>query len=399
MYKTVLYRIGRHALVCSLAILGGTATVALAFTEPSVGPTGGTVYAPINTGGTAQTKSGNFTSSGTLTGNTVNGTSNVCLSGNCISSWAALAGTGLSGGASTLSLNTTSISTCTNATTNKLYWDGTNSRLACGTDQTSAGGGWTDDGATVRLTTSTDSVGIGTASPTGRMELLSGSDSIRFLDSSTGINGTGIRHPYGGSTYLIGVGYNTSNNDMGLGVMQLPGTLTVSLFYSPSTNRDYLQTYGKDLYIETQTGSIGNVLIPSGNVGIGVPPAYKLDVAGDVNASGCFRGPGGSYAGTCVSDKLLKKNITSLSGSLEKIAALNPVSFEFNDPKYGAGLQEGLIAQEVEKIFPDWVTTGEDGYKRIRYGLELQMRLIGAVKEQQNEIESLKARIEALERR
>jgi hypothetical protein len=62
------------------------------------------------------------------------------------------AGTGLTGGgaitigaggSTSLSLNTAGISTCTNATTNKIIWDSTNNRLNCATDQTGGAGGFT----------------------------------------------------------------------------------------------------------------------------------------------------------------------------------------------------------------------------------------------------------------
>ncbi len=73
----------REALRSTVLLLsiGAVAVIAFAYSEPTLAPTGGTVYAPVNTSGTAQTKSGNFTSSGTLTGNTVNVTSQLCLPG------------------------------------------------------------------------------------------------------------------------------------------------------------------------------------------------------------------------------------------------------------------------------------------------------------------------------
>ena len=63
----------------------------------------------------------------------------------------------------------------------------------------------------------------------------------------------------------------------------------------------------------------------------------------------------------------------------------------------------GLIAQDVEKIVPELVTTGPDGYKGIDYN-GLAPLLIGSTQElqriimnQQNEIEELKARVSDLE--
>ena len=58
------------------------------------------------------------------------------------------------------------------------------------------------------------------------------------------------------------------------------------------------------------------------------------------------------------SDERIKKNITSInpSNALQKIMELNPVTFNWKDNT--TGLQEGLIAQEVQKVFPNIVSVG-----------------------------------------
>lgn len=56
----------------------------------------------------------------------------------------------------------------------------------------------------------------------------------------------------------------------------------------------------------------------------------------------------------------------------------------------------GLIAQEVEKVFPELVSQGE-GMKAVQYG-NLVAPLIEAVKEQQRIISNLEARIMILEK-
>ena len=52
-----------------------------------------------------------------------------------------------------------------------------------------------------------------------------------------------------------------------------------------------------------------------------------------------------------------------------------------------------MIAQEVEKYFPELVVTGKDGYKSLNYA-QFTAVLLEAVKEQQAEIEKLKAQNE-----
>jgi Chaperone of endosialidase len=78
----------------------------------------------------------------------------------------------------------------------------------------------------------------------------------------------------------------------------------------------------------------------------------------------------------------------------ERIGRLRGVSWDWRDEapdevKRQPGM--GVIAQDVERVFPELVTTGADGYKRVNY-IGLIGPLIEAVKE-------LAARVEALERR
>lgn len=95
------------------------------------------------------------------------------------------------------------------------------------------------------------------------------------------------------------------------------------------------------------------------------------------------------------SDKRLKKNIKTLNNSLEKITSLRGVNFEWKDKE---GNQIGLIAQEVEKVFPEFVSIGPDNnMKGIDYS-SLVAPLIEAVKELKKENKSLIKRVELLEK-
>ena len=90
------------------------------------------------------------------------------------------------------------------------------------------------------------------------------------------------------------------------------------------------------------------------------------------------------------SDERYKKNIQQLEQSLDKVTHLTGVSYEWKTEEYGdrgfkEGRQIGLIAQEVEKVFPELVQTDSDGYKGVAYD-KLVPVLIEAVKEQQKEI-------------
>ena len=125
----------------------------------------------------------------------------------------------------------------------------------------------------------------------------------------------------------------------------------------------------------------GNLLLlpTGGNVGIGTTsPTQKLEVAGNVKATGFL------YS----SDRELKTNIMQLENSLEKLKQLEGVSFNW---KENGEEDIGLIAQDVEKVFPELVS-GTNGNKAVEYG-NLVAVLIEAIKEQQKQIDELKAKL------
>jgi hypothetical protein len=99
-----------------------------------------------------------------------------------------------------------------------------------------------------------------------------------------------------------------------------------------------------------------------GLVGIGTTaPDATLSVNGTADKPG-----GGSW--TTFSDARLKKNVKPLEGALDRLMRLQGVTFEYKDPDAIHelhGVQIGMIAQEVEKIFPDWVDTAPNGMKRL----------------------------------
>jgi len=123
---------------------------------------------------------------------------------------------------------------------------------------------------------------------------------------------------------------------------------------------------------QSNTVILGN----NANVGIGInTPAVRLQVFGDIRVgnagtNGCLqRFDGAALSGTCTSDQNLKKDITYLDNMLGKVSALKVSTYSWNDIAVGkykyAGNTEitGLIAQDVEMVFPHLVSTNSDGYK------------------------------------
>ena len=104
---------------------------------------------------------------------------------------------------------------------------------------------------------------------------------------------------------------------------------------------------------------------------------------GSIDASGTISGQ--SVVQT--SDQRLKDNIQTQMNSLEKIKSLRGVTFEWkSDPSNEQHI--GFIAQEVQEIYPEMVTTNEDGYKAVNYAV-LVSSLVEAIKELDKKVDML----------
>jgi hypothetical protein len=103
----------------------------------------------------------------------------------------------------------------------------------------------------------------------------------------------------------------------------------------------------------------------------------------------------GAY--TSSSDLRLKKDIQLIGNVLPAVMQLQPKMYHYKDTKTEVPLSYGFIAQEVEKLFPDFVKTkGEDGMKGITYQY-FSVLAIKAIQEQQTTIDAQNKRIEKLE--
>ena len=125
----------------------------------------------------------------------------------------------------------------------------------------------------------------------------------------------------------------------------------------------------------------------NGNVGVGanITPSFQFEVAGAGTAG---KPGGGSWSNS--SDRRLKKNIEDLDGSLDKLMRLRGVSFEYLDPdaiNELPGQRLGMVAQEVEEVFPDWVSPGGHGYKTLTFrGFEaLAVEALRELREEKDE--------------
>jgi hypothetical protein len=143
------------------------------------------------------------------------------------------------------------------------------------------------------------------------------------------------------------------------------------------------------------------VIDNTGKVGIGTSsPAYPLDVAGQVHATGF----------PTSSDMRFKEDIQPIDDALDKVLQLQGVYFKWNHLhretlKRSSTLtsrQVGLIAQQVKEVLPEvvseWADQGAEDYLAIDYS-RLAAVTIEAIKELKSENNMLRERIATLERK
>jgi hypothetical protein len=179
--------------------------------------------------------------------------------------------------------------------------------------------------------------------------------------------------------------YDTSNISGGLGIRLDSGPVQDGLGIEWRTGTTWhwnIDQFGTDPWLR--------FFIEDANDGSGALRMY-LTTAGNLWIAGSL---------TQGSDVRFKKDISELSNSgsvLEKLKKLRGVYYKLNDlaKKFGYNDDQrhiGIIAQEIEKEFPELVSEWEqDGikYKAVDYS-RLTAVLLEAIKEQQKEIEELK---------
>jgi len=139
----------------------------------------------------------------------------------------------------------------------------------------------------------------------------------------------------------------------------------------------------------------GNFLIA--NSGITTINAHvDINDSLDVNDISCNGNINAAGTVTSNSDARLKDNVVVIPDALEKIAGLRGVSFTRNDLDDGGKVHIGLIAQEVEAVFPE-VISG-DKLKAVAYG-NIVAPLIEAIKTLKSQNEVLSRRLDAMDAR
>lgn len=125
-----------------------------------------------------------------------------------------------------------------------------------------------------------------------------------------------------------------------------------------------------------------------------------------LSATGVVSGVFGTYH--VASDGRLKRNVVNIPNALKRVLAPRGINFKWKDAHLdGDSLQMGLIAQEVEKVFPETVHTAKDKMrtKAVEYEhligalVEAIKELDGIVKQKDAELQGQGRRIGTVESR
>lgn len=225
-----------------------------------------------------------------------------------------------------------------------------------------------------------------------------GALSLNNANHNTGVGRSALQNATGGENAAVGA-YALSSQTTGGGntAIGYNANVPVGSSISNSTAIGYLAVVDASNKIRLGNGGV-TLVETAGDLRVG---------AGSPN--GCVQdGNANALVGTCISDLRLKTQITPFSPLLERLVSLEPVHFlwraaEHPELQLGSEPSYGLIAQDVERIFPELVDDGPQGYKVVRYG-QLPLMLLMAIKEQQEiigrqraENDDLRERVERLE--
>jgi len=251
---------------------------------------------------------------------------------------------------------------------------------------------------------SSGNVGIGTSSPSLRLEVGGSFGGIAISNTTTTSGTTNIQQSYSGGTAELRIGSNASSSTAAAMIVKtgdagnviFNGNLLVKSIVAPfgSAPGVALMNGANNGYLQTGTSSTASTTAaifynPNG-------------VVGAINTSGSAT----SYVTS--SDYRLKNTIAPMTGALAKVALLKPCTYKWNaDDSAG----EGFIAHELAEVVPECVTgekdevdaEGNPQYQGIDTSF-LVATLTAAIQEQQaiilaqqTALTALTARVEALE--
>lgn len=229
------------------------------------------------------------------------------------------------------------------------------------------------------------------------------SEALLCVDSSASYSGINIS----AKPFEIRAGANTSRIRIGAGLGVFVGSghidnSNTTLIVRSTSN---LPTDNNVRFESSQGNAIftivnsSTVFFTTGTLaGIGTnTPTSTLDVIGTIrqtNTLNCATGiqitSTGALQGCVASDMRLKKNIVPLAHKIGSIDDIKTVSYMWKDTTRGLGEKDGMLAQDVEKVWPNVIVPGgNNGMK----GLDNYAMIAHIIEE----VKALRKRVQELE--
>ena len=265
----------------------------------------------------------------------------------------------------------------------------------------------TNNGTTAVTIDTSQNVGIGTASPNAKVEILNTSAGAvvtqLFLHNASDTDGTGARLDFSGLTngtiptasitnVRIGSGaYALTFNNFGGGSNQERMRITSDGNLEMASNAGFLQLPTNQTMRVPSTGGIGYVGY--------INSATAFQIAYNSTSAGVQLSSGATSWGT-FSDSRLKNITGTYANALNDIAQIQPVKFTWKSDEDNKP-QVGVIAQSVQNVVPESVDSttikmdGTEEYLTVRY-TELIPLMIASIQELKAELDATKAEVQAL---
>jgi hypothetical protein len=248
--------------------------------------------------------------------------------------------------------------------------------------------------------TANGNVGIGTNAPNAKLD-------IKGIGNNNSSYGLGVRNSSDNYSFVVrddgnvGIGTPTPSSKLEIAGGNNAGFLRLN----NGTTNPFVIYFGNNLggvsnsdgvvYFEiagTETYVMGGHVVPDDNLTRDLGSSNRK--WGNVYANDMYLNSISNWISNWYwSDKRFKKDIEPINSALSNVLKLKPVKYswkteEFPDKHFDNKRHIGLIAQEVEEVYPELVNTNNEGFKSVDYN-KLTVVLIKAIQELNNKIEQL----------
>ena len=265
-------------------------------------------------------------------------------------------------------------------------------------------------GSDTLVVDSTSRVGIGTASPSGKLGVQSATGEIGFnAGTSSSPERGNLYFTTDGSGWKFNIGKYQSSSFSSLMTFQDNGNVGIGVtspsFSYGSLGLEIQSTGDTSLRLERDGSTAFEISARSSDVliynpgtarnfrfGLGGTEEFRMDTSGNFHADADVI----AFSTTTASDIKFKENVKSIPYGLKEVLQMNPVEFDWIEKRNGIH-DIGFIAQEMEKIVPEVIKETETlevggTHKTMDYA-KLTSILVQAIQEQQEQINELKEKL------